>query len=403
MMRIVVNRQSMLGPRTGIGHYTAELLRALQELAPPQEIQAYPTGYLWKFMKACAASGGNGPARRPAKLSLGRLARRAIAAPAVRGTVRAWLEPLEFRCFQTTCTRENYDLYHEPNILPMPCSCPTIATLHDLSGIVHPEWHPAGRVSKYHRHLERTLKQCVHFLTVSDYVREEIINVLGVAPERVTRVYNGIRTGLAPLSANEVAAGLKALDLPPTYLLHVGTLEPRKNLEMLLKAYCSLPAAIRARCPLLLVGKWGWNTAMLAALLDGEAKHNGVMHLGYLAEEHLRLLYNGARALVFPSLYEGFGLPPVEMLACGGAVLASTAGSLPEVVGGNGHLIDPRDVDGWRSAMQRVIVDDDWRQSLPLGGRAWAAQFTWRRCAEETMRVYRQAVCGAAFNAAPTP
>ncbi len=302
------------------------------------------------------------------------------------------LQPLKHLHFRAVCRREKYDLYHEPNILPMPCDSPTVATLHDLSAIAHPEWHPADRVKQYERHLQRALAQCVHFLTGSDFTRGEIIRELGVAPERVTRVYHGIREGLAPLPADQVAAGLKALGLPASYLLHVGTLEPRKNLEMLLRAYCSLPDTVRGRCPLLLVGKWGWNTGALADYLDSEARHRGVIHVGYLPEEHLGLLYNGARGLVFPSFYEGFGLPPLEMMACGGAVLASTAGAVAEVVGSRGQLIEPQDADGWRDAMLRAIMENDWIQSLRTGVRQWAAPFTWRRCAADTLQTYRHIV-----------
>jgi glycosyltransferase involved in cell wall biosynthesis len=397
MMRVVVNRQSMLiGPRAGIAHYTAQLLQCLPQFAGPAEIDAYPNGWIWDIMQA--RDGGRVPYRalasRSPEMSVAGLAGCALSVPVLRSALRGWLEPWKLRHFQATCRRQRYDLYHEPNILPMPCDCPTVATLHDLSVIAHPEWHPADRVRQYHRHLNRMLSQCVHLLTGSDYVRQEIVDVLGIAPARVTRVYHGIREGLAPLPANQVAAGLEALGLPPEYLLHVGTLEPRKNLELLMQAFCGLPPAVRSRCPLLLVGKWGWNTATLAALLESEAKQHGVIHLGYFPEEHLPLLYNGARALVFPSLYEGFGLPPLEMLACGGAVLASTAGPLPEVLGAHGCLIDPFDLDGWREAMQRVVLDDDWRQSLRHGATAWAAPFTWQRCAKETYALYRQLLGG---------
>jgi alpha-1,3-rhamnosyl/mannosyltransferase len=393
-MRIVLNRQPTLGARTGIGHYTAELLAALAEQAGAGEIHVYPTGWMWRLharlMGVPSSSDGNAAAVgwRRWLPGLG-LVRRVLAVPQVRSVLRA-AQPLKYRHFQSVCRRQNYDLYHEPNILPMPCDRPTIATLHDLSAIAHPEWHPVDRVRQYQRHLDRALGQCTHFLTGSDYTRQEIVHELGVAPERVTRVYHGIRQGLAPMPESDVAAGLAALGLPPSYLLHVGTLEPRKNLEMLIRAYCALPETVRRRCPLLLVGKWGWNTAGLERYLSGEGRHRGVLHLGYLAEEHLPPLYNGARALVYPSLYEGFGLPPLEMMACGGAVLASTAGSVAEVMGRCGHLIDPSDGDGWHEAMRRVIVDDDWQQTLRRGVREWAAPFTWRRCAANTLQMYRK-------------
>ncbi|MGH7226059.1 MAG: glycosyltransferase family 4 protein, partial [Gemmataceae bacterium] len=232
-----------------------------------------------------------------------------------------------------------------------------------------------------------------HLFTVSDTVRQEVIQILNLPPERVTRTYNGIRPGLAPMPPEEVAAVRAKLDLPPRYLLYVGTIEPRKNVKRLLQAYCVLPASLRERWPLLLVGKWGWNTSDVAEYLHTQARHRGVIHRPYLADDYLPALYNGARALLYPSLYEGFGLPPVEMLACGGAVLASTAGAVAETVGRQTPLIDPLDLDGWRQAMQRIVQDDDWWQALRRGAVEAARPFTWEQCAADTLRVYRD-VCG---------
>jgi alpha-1,3-rhamnosyl/mannosyltransferase len=186
---------------------------------------------------------------------------------------------------------------------------------------------------------------------------------------------------------------LRQLGLPSRYLLYLGTIEPRKNILMLLRAYVSLPASLRSNWPLLLVGTWGWNAGDVAEYLHGEARHRGVIHVGYVQEHHLPALYSGARALLYPSWYEGFGLPPLEMMACGGAVLASTAGALVETVGRKAHLIDPRDEDGWRAAIARVVEHDDWWRSLRRGVRAIARPFTWERCAEETLEVYRSCVC----------
>ena len=124
------------------------------------------------------------------------------------------------------------------------------------------------------------------------------------------------------------------------------------------------------RCPLVLVGSWGWNTAQLADFYNQEARHKGVMHLGYAADEDLPALYNGARALVFPSHYEGFGLPPVKMLACGGPVLASTAGTLVETVGAHAELIEPLDQDGWQLAMRASL------RTTPGSGSCAAAAST---------------------------
>jgi alpha-1,3-rhamnosyl/mannosyltransferase len=162
---------------------------------------------------------------------------------------------------------------------------------------------------------------------------------------------------------------------------------------LLLQAYCALPQRLRDRWPLLLVGCWGWNTTAVAEFLHREARHRGVIHLGYVAEHHVPAIYNGARALVYPSLYEGFGLPPLEMMACGGAVIASSAGALVETVGRHAHVVPPEDLEGWRAAVARVVQDDAWWQGLRRGVVEAARPYTWDRCAADTWGVYRS-LCG---------
>jgi alpha-1,3-rhamnosyl/mannosyltransferase len=388
-MRVIFNRLAAAEARTGVGHYTAQLLHCLRQQAEGDVLDPFPgpRGQRWtaawmalrrKQMPAAVgpAPAGDWPAAASVRQRLfgclrtcGRLARAAA--------------------FRRLCRWKKYDLYHEPNFLPLPCDCPTVITLHDLSVLLHPEWHPAERVAHFEQEFRRGLAQAVHFFTVSDFVRGEVIRTLGIPPERVTRTYNGIRSGLAPLPQHEVAAGLRRLGLPPRYLLHVGTIEPRKNVLTLLRAYRGLPASVRADSPLVLVGGWGWNAAAVADHLHTEASAGDIHYRNYVAEGDLAVLYNGARALVFPSLYEGFGLPPVEMLACGGAVLASTAGAVAETAGGKAQLIDPLDTGGWRDAMLRVCTDEEWWQALRQGATEAARRFTWERCAADTLAVYR--------------
>jgi alpha-1,3-rhamnosyl/mannosyltransferase len=237
------------------------------------------------------------------------------------------------------------------------------------------------------------MANCRHIIAISEFCRREIIETLGIPPERVTCTHLGIRRSLGPLPRDQVQAVLHHLGLPANYLLYVGTIEPRKNLRTLLEAYTALPASLRNQSPLLLVGGWGWNAGDVAQFLGAAGRQRGIIHLGYLAEEHLAAVYNGARALVYPSLYEGFGLPPLEMMACGGAVLASTAGAVAEVVGGQAHLIAPEDVDAWRAALSRVVRDGDWWRSLRQGAMTVAQRYSWERCAAETLHIY-QRVCG---------
>ncbi len=390
-MRVILNYLAAAETaKTGIGHYTAELLRCLRQQAGHDAIDTFPgpwgqqvQGIWMRFRKARMPSTGSSLGSGSARL---RFTVRQRLFQSVRACGRLARRVL----FRQLCRWKKYDLYHEPNFLPLPCDCPTIATLHDLSPLLHPEWHPAERVAQFEKHFRRGLAQCCHFLTVSEFVRREVIQTLGLSPSRVTRTYNGIRPIFAPLPPVEVSAVLKRLQLPPRYLLSVGTIEPRKNMLTLLRAYCAMPQALRSDWPLLLVGGWGWNAGDVANFLESGGRQRGVLYRSYVPERYLSALYNGARALVFPSLYEGFGLPPLEMLACGGAVLASTVGAVAETVGKQAHLIEPRDTDGWRCAMQRVVSDDDWWQQLRQGAVAAARPFTWERCAADTLRVYRE-------------
>ncbi|HEV3261587.1 MAG TPA: glycosyltransferase family 1 protein [Gemmataceae bacterium] len=386
-MRVVVNQVEALKQKTGIGHYTHQLLRCLRAQAGDDRIDAFPTGWVAGAWKGCAG-------RRKGD-------RRKGHGSPFASTLRRGCLALTGWQFRAMCRRQKYDLYHEPNSIPLAADCPAVATVHDLSLLLYPEWHPADRVAHFEQHFTRALGRCAHFLTDSECIRQQMIRALGTRPERVTRVYLGTRPGLRPLPEDEVAQTLHRLRLPARYLLSVGTIEPRKNVLLLLRAYCTLPNRLRAEWPLLLVGKWGWNAAEVADYLHAEARHRGVLHLGYVAEEHLPALYNGARALFYPSHYEGFGLPPLEMMACGGAVVASTAEALVETVGGQAQLVPADDLDGWRDAMARLVTDDDWWQFLRSGAEDVARPYTWEQCAADTLAVYRRFCDGERPEALP--
>ncbi len=394
LLRVVFNRLLAAGSKSGIGHYAAELFRCLRDQAGADRVEPFPQGWLWRLHslghRLRPLLEPRGPVPAGSGVSPARPSWRGRVLGKLRDSGQDWLQ----RSFQALCRQHSFTLYHEPNYIPLACDLPTLATIHDLSMLLHPEWHPADRVRHFERHFEQGLRQCVHLLTVSEAVRAEIVTTLAVRPEMVSCVPNGIRAGLEPLPTEIVRRGLRRLRLPAQYLLCLGTLEPRKNVLMLMRVYCSLPEELRRRCPLLLVGGWGWNRQDIAAYLEEEARFRGVLHLGYLADRDLPILYNGARALVFPSFYEGFGLPPLEMLACGGAVLASTSAALVETVGGQAHLIDPHDVDGWRQGLLRASHDDDWLASLRQGAVARARPFTWQRCADQTWQVYRSVTPG---------
>jgi alpha-1,3-rhamnosyl/mannosyltransferase len=388
-VRVIINAECALHSRAGIGHYTNELVRCLR--AGAGRFDAFPdrasaAGFWVRHVERYLARRG-----RPGVLPrLESLARRAYLA-AFRRAAKLLAPRLLAHAhpFDAAVRRGAYDLYHEPNFLPYPTDLPTVVSVHDLSVLVRPEWHPPERVAAFTAGFERGLRQACHLVAISEFGKGEIVRHLGWPADRVTVTYMGVRPGLRPVPPAGYAPVLRRLGLEPGYLLHVGTLEPRKNLGMLVAAYGALPAAVRGRHPLVLVGGRGWNSAELEALLTARGRGWNVRRPGYVPDADLPAVYSAARALVFPTFYEGFGMPTIEMLACGGAVLASTAGAVAETVGGRAHLLDPLDADGWRAAMLRVCTDDDWWRGLRAGGGEVAARFTWERCAEQTLGAYR--------------
>ncbi len=399
-MRVLVNELSAQGARTGVGHYTAQLLRCLRAQVPPDYVEGFPGPGVqnrraaWqrlrsRLLPASKAAADKTPTGRPADSP--RRGWRAWCAAKAGELTGAWLAAeLRFRG-----RRGAFDLYHEPNTIPLAVDLPTVVTIPDLSVLLYPHWHPAARVAEHDARFQKGLAQARHVIAISEFSRQEIINKLGLRPEQVTRTYMGVRPGLGPMADGDVQIVLRRLGLPPCYFLYLGTIEPRKNVMTLLRAYVKLPGEVRERFPLLLVGGWGWNSADVADFLDEEGRHRGVVTVGYLPEEDLGAILNGARALVYPSFYEGFGLPPVEMMACGGAVICSTAGALVETAGGRAHLVEPLDEEGWREALHRAATQDDWLAELRRGAAAAVRHFTWDRCAADTLAAYR-AVCGHA-------
>ncbi len=242
-MRVLLNGMASVGARTGIGHYTGELLRRLREQAGPESVDFFPPPWLATIRRFGGrwSMGGGGGTRRASPGVLSRCRARLATAG------RAAFNGLVANRFQAACRSGGYDLYHEPNVVPFESNLPTVTTVHDLSVLLHPQWHPAHRVAWYEKYFAAGIARSQLVLTVSEFARREIIETLGLSPDRVIRTYNGIRPNLGPLPGDEVQTGLRALGLPPRYLLLLGTLEPRKNIPMLLRAYGSLPAWLRER------------------------------------------------------------------------------------------------------------------------------------------------------------
>ena len=302
---------------------------------------------------------------------------------------------LRARNFAREIASRKFDVYHAPNFLSFPFPGPTVTTVHDLSWIRYPQSHPIERVRAMNRYFEPGLRRSSLVLTDSLFVKQELIDVFGLAPERVLAIPLGVAPLFHPRGPQETAAVLQAQGLTHgNYLLTVGTLEPRKNLVAALRAYALLPQSTQRAFPLVLAGMKGWHSDELDREMAPLLASGRVRMTGYLAREDLAALIAGATALVYPSIYEGFGLPPLEAMASGVPTIVSNVSSLPEVVGDTGLLVEPHDHTSLRDAMLRLLDAPGLRAELAARAQVRAARFTWDQCAAETFAAYERAVRG---------
>jgi glycosyltransferase involved in cell wall biosynthesis len=288
------------------------------------------------------------------------------------------------------------EIYHEPAFLPLRFHGPTVITAHDLSWIRYPETHPSERVRIMNRLFPRSLERANHVITDAEYIRLEIINEFGIAPEHVTAVPLGARPIFRARDESECREVLNTRGLSyRSFILCVGTLEPRKNLEFMIRAYAALPSAFREKHPLVLVGMMGWLTSTIESTMSPLVDAGQVRPLGFASDLDLAALYASAMVLVYPSLYEGFGLPPLEAMACGTPVIVSNRTTLPEVVGSAGELIEPTDTARLTVLLERLADDPKHWQDRATSCLRQAAQFSWQRCAKETVAIYQKVLAAS--------
>jgi alpha-1,3-rhamnosyl/mannosyltransferase len=274
------------------------------------------------------------------------------------------------------------DIFHASNqVRTRPARCRLTATVHDLTCWTVPELHTAANVRADQRFAERTLLRADALIAVSEYTRQDAIRILGLRPERITTIHNGVAEEY--FHAPAPAPGGKP------YVLHTGTIEPRKNIDRLLDAWAALPDGLRQAYDLVLAGSAGWNTEATVARLRSAGE--GVRWLGYVAESEMPRLTRGAALVVYPSLYEGFGLPLAQAMACGVATLTSNTSCLPEVAGGAARLVNPLSVDEIRDALVELLEDGAERKRLGATGRAHAQKhYRWNVVARRSLDFFER-------------
>ncbi len=281
------------------------------------------------------------------------------------------------------------DLIHGPvNIVPLITGRPSVVTIHDLAFLEYPDQYPAMQRRYLTAMTRASTRRADRVITVSQFTGQDVAERLDVDPDRITAVPNGVDASFTPRQGSDELHRFRWKNsLPDDFLLFVGTLQPRKNLIGLLRAYARLEPDLRV--PLYIVGGEGW---MYAAIFD-EVKRldieRSVVFAGYAASETLPLWYSAATACIYPSYYEGFGLPVLEAMACGVPVVTSNRSSLPEVAGDAAILVDPDDPDDIAQGISTVLASPERRQWMQAAGTSQAANYTWQRTARETVAIYR--------------
>jgi glycosyltransferase involved in cell wall biosynthesis len=278
----------------------------------------------------------------------------------------------------------HYDLLHLPDHkLPFWVPCRTIVTILDLAYMKFPDMFTRTHRDRLAWFTRDAVMRATHTIAISHSTRNDVCELLGVSPDRVSTVqlavdHERFRPGVPPARR----------DSP--YILSVGALQPRKNFQFLLRAFKTLCSRRKTRVELIIVGQRGWMWEQIE-MEAAEGPYADRIHLkGYVSEEELASLYRGAALVAMPSLYEGFGLPLLEAMACGAPVIAANVSSFPEVVGDAGIMVPPDDEEAWVEAMEHLLDNEEQRERMRSQSIARAGLFTWERTARETLAVYRK-------------
>jgi glycosyltransferase involved in cell wall biosynthesis len=372
-VHIAIDYTPAVRQRAGIGRYTRDLVAALAEIDRDN-----------RYTLFCAGDAPLGTLRSswPQNFTV-----RVSNVPA-RWLTASWYKlrlPVPVERFAGDC-----DIFHSPDFtLPPLRAARGVVTIHDLSFLRLPQFADPGLAGHLSRATPAAVSRAARVLADSENTANDLGELLGVPQQKISVVTPGVGPRFRPVRdsvrLNEVRA---RYNLPEWFILFVGTIEPRKNLARLISAFGALRRQTGLPHALVIAGGPGWLNQGIYEQVGKEGLTEHVCFPGFVADEDLPGLYTLADLFAFPSLYEGFGIPPLEAMACGTPVVASNRSSIPEVVGSAALLVDPEDVDGMADAMARVLGNASLRARLSDLGRAQAARFTWRAAAEKLLQAY---------------
>lgn len=376
-MKIIVNATPLLNIATGIGRYLQALYTEIRLRHPQAEIRFFDGRNLSDALPTPPKSKGLWTVAVDLAWRLPFLFPYAARIILYHKQARAFLK-----------LSTGFDLYHEAGFFPFKAakSVKTVFTIHDLSLITLPAFHPKDRVLFFRKYFESSLPRVDAVITPSSFTARELRRLYPGLAVPVTPIHLGYdRRVFYRRSAEEIAALREKFRLPEKYLLFVGTADPRKNVKAIWRALACLPEPVTLVC----AGWSGWDRMEGMAPVTESIKKRMVF-TGYVADRDLAALYSGARAFVYPSFYEGFGLPVLEAMACGCPVVCSSRASLPEVAGDAAITCDPEDVPCLAAAIRRVFLSDDLSAEMSANGLAQARKFNWSDAADATIRVFEK-------------
>ncbi|MBK5008024.1 glycosyltransferase family 4 protein [Pseudomonas sp. S32] len=375
-MKVILSVEPVRFPLTGIGRYTYELASRLQHSSGISQLRLFAgRRFLAELPKPAQQSDAVHGLKRFVQ-------KNALAVEAYR-RLMPYLR-------QRALRGHDDFLYHSPNYYLPKFAGRSVATFHDLSPFTWAHCHTPQLARYLQKELTLTLDRADALITDSAYTRQELADYFNWPIERIHTLPLASSPEFHPRSPAQLREGLARHGLEPGgYSLFVGTIEPRKNLQNLLDAYGRLPLALRRRWPLIITGYHGWRSEAIHARIAEAQQQGWARYLGFAPSEDLPLLFAGARLFTFPSHYEGFGLPVLEAMSSGVPVVCSNSSSLPEVAGPAALMCAPDDVEALTALLQRGLEDEAWREAAVAQGLAHASGFSWERCAQGTLEVYK--------------
>jgi glycosyltransferase involved in cell wall biosynthesis len=364
-MHIGIDARMAYYTQAGIGQYIGRLIEGLAKVECQEELTILQSR------------------KDRAMMAPGQFQRRSLWTPS-HHRLEQWFLPLEIAL-------AGLDVLHSPDFIPpFRRNCRSVITIHDLAFLLYPHFLTQDS-ARYYSQIDQAVRHTDHIIAVSESTKRDTVGLLGVSANKITVIHEAANPLFRPLEDPEALHLVRdKYGLPEDFILFVSTIEPRKNLPTLLQALRVLLDRYGPLVKLAVVGKRGWLFGEAFARVRELKLDRDVIFLGRVPSQDLVLLYNAARVHVHPSLYEGFGLPPLEAMACGTPTVVSNVASLPEVVGEAGLLVDPDDVEGWAAAIGQVLADPHLRQEMREEGVRQARRFSLERMARETMAVYRR-------------